>query len=234
MKWKGFSEKVFLEVRTGAPTLHRRIVFETALDLEVFPVVKLPGAPSPGAQSEWGRLAGERLTKQQPSQWACSLFQDPSTDGVITGKLKPEIGRVLEDKLKKHGGKEDGDVLRLKFWNGFDKQIKYSEDGNGGFTSMAAAHSTTKNLYILDLWRNGFPRPVSLRPTLAPSVSAGSTGSEGSRTSSGGARGLKNERGARASTPSDSFSEMDLDDSPMKGDIGLSMRSEMSFYWHTL
>ena len=161
--------------------------------------------------------------------WA---FAQPDVVSCWDSKLKSNIRTVYEDKRRKfavgHGG---GDVSNAKYWNSFSKPLKY-QDSNGG-EPWTAEYSQTSNVYVLDLWRNGFPRVTG---STARSSMSSSTGSTVYVEDDGRSKKLKKESGARgAHHMSDieaGVSAMDVDSvqGPCGGDVFLTR--QIKTYWY--
>lgn len=205
--WKGFSEKLYIEISGGAPLVHRRIVFTTPGALRVSGLLPLDGVGGrrAGDGDEYGRISAFDISDSNAVLWLTALFDDPSNIGAIQCRMKREGFTVLEDRRFLHSGKDSGTIKEKRFYNKIGKKMIYAPVPGGSevFGDGAALHSPLQNLYILDVFQYGL------------------------QARSGGTSKLKREHSG------DSYDfAMDEDEDAVPGRKSVRITSDMSIYYY--
>lgn len=219
IRWKGVSEKLWIEIVGGAPLVHRRVVFQSAATFPVQGLMPLGGAGASrgtgSASDTYGRYSVTPGDDEFVAKWLGILFNDASLNGIVTAPVRKEGISVMEDRRYLHSGKEDGAIRTKNFWNQIEAKISYTAMDDGpAFSDIVADFSGTQNVYVLDIYQFGIPRLSG--PTLSVK--------QGTKTGKLGRR-----------TPSDSSDEYGLMDVDYASGLGAKMArisSDMSIYWY--
>jgi hypothetical protein len=151
VRWKGFSERLNVDIGTTGVVSHRRILFSTPVRL----AASLSDLVT-ASDARAGRSPLLGITESSVGPWLELLFEEATVDGIMLGPLKKEYLNVLESSFKTYSGLEGGSRRSRKFWNGLSKTLSYdllhADGGQMEFTSLA---STMQNVYVFDLFQYG-------------------------------------------------------------------------------
>jgi len=155
VKWKGFSEKLTIEVEDSEVLFHRRIVFTYPGDIDDLPVQKVKYIQT-SEKRFCGRDMCYGLKDKVTGLVAATLFPEPNVSSMLYGKVNKQAVNVLEDKFSQYSGRGGSTgVLKQKFWNAMPFTIDYSPKVPGSDFMKASPTSAVKACYVLDVFRLG-------------------------------------------------------------------------------
>lgn len=157
VRWKGFSEKLTVEIEDQEVLFHRRIVFNFTGNINDLPTRKMIFKPTLEMRDA-GRDMCYGVSDSMTKLVAGFVFDEPSMDGMVHGKINRGNVRVVEDKFNSYGGRGGSSkVITQKFWNALPSSIRYDPKAPGEVFAKASMTADVKAVYVLDVFRLGLP-----------------------------------------------------------------------------
>lgn len=171
IRWKGFSERLNVDIGTSGCVSHRRVVFSTPARFSSTVTLSDLVSPSDGRV---GRSPLRSVSDTGCGEWLDLLFEERTVDGLMLGPLKKQFVTVMESSMKTYNGVAGGSRRSRKFWNALGKSVSYDiSAGPGSLMEWSSAQSVVQNVYVFDLFQYGVDS-VEVPASIAKSESASS------------------------------------------------------------
>lgn len=142
--WCGFSESLQLEGTGALPFFHRRVVIATSY--------RAPGLGLFPSGDRAYRRSGVSYGDSVAANLGKFVFGDVPSHLWCTESIHVPDARVLEDKKVSYTPVNDGGFIKTyKYYNKLAGTAKYDH----GVPEFVNAESTTKNVYLVDVFRYG-------------------------------------------------------------------------------
>jgi len=175
VSFSGVQDSVCYTIPNASPFVHRRLVFETGVQLtnepsDLHPAIKKDGAAAKSLV--WPGTAPVTLedgTQQRRPVGSVSdipvaiwelLFSKNTVAQRLwdstSAKLNDKVVRVLFDEcMERNVVGAGGELRRSRYWNPVKKVITYGDEGGVvGGSEWAAETSACGNIYVLDIFYN--------------------------------------------------------------------------------